>query len=324
MTATRTRYADYAGMLLTLTILVAVFSLQNHRFFSVNTLIAIANQVPVQAVIVVGMTFVLVIGGIDLSVGSVMALCATVLGTALADWRWSLPPALALTLLTGLAMGALNGALTVFARVPSFIVTLGTMEIARGLAYLVTDSRTKYIGSAIEVLGPPLSMGLSLGGVSVILVVVLGQLLLSRTVFGRYAVGIGTSEETMRLSGIDTDATKLSVFALSGLLTALGAIIFCIRLEAADPNAGSGLELQVIAAAVIGGASPLGGQGSVVKSFFGVLIIAVLNYGLAQIGASDPTKRIIIGSAIIAAVAVDLYRRPPAGKSAAGRGDLKI
>jgi ribose transport system permease protein len=311
------KYKDYAGMLVSLGILIAAFSLGNRRFFSLNTLMAISNQVPVLAIMVAGMTFVLVIGGIDLSVGSVMALCATVLGTALADWHWSLPPALALTLLTGLAAGAINGSLAVFARVPSFIVTLGTMEIARGLAYLVTDSRTKYIGTAIESLGQPLSMGLSVGGVFAILVVVLGQLVLSRTVFGRYAVGVGTSEETMRLSGIDARSTRLAVFALSGFLAALASIIYCVRLEAADPNAGAGLELQVIAAAVIGGASPMGGQGSVVKSFIGVLILAVLNYGLAQIGASEPIKRIIIGSAIIAAVAVDLRRNRPARYPAA-------
>lgn len=116
-----------------------------------------------------------------------------------------------------------------------------------------------------------------------------------------------------RSSGIDTKSTKIAVFAISGFLAAWASILYCARLEAADPNAGAGLELQVIAAAVIGGASPLGGHGSVVKSFLGVLILAVLNYGLAQIGASEPTKRIIIGSAIIASVALDLYRNRPSG-----------
>jgi ribose transport system permease protein len=312
MPTARGKIRDYAGMLLTLAILIALFSGGNLRFFSLGTLLAISNQIPVLAVMAVGMTFVLVLGGIDLSVGSVMALCATVLGTALADWHWPLPYALALTLLTGLASGAINGSLLVFARVPSFIVTLGTMEIARGLAYLVTDSRTKYIGASIEALGQPLSKGLSVAEVAALAVVVLGQLALSRTVFGRYAVGIGTNEETMRISGIGIESTKLAVFALSGLMAALASVFYCTRLEAADPNAGAGLELQVIAAVVIGGASPMGGHGSVVKSFIGVLILGTLNYGLAQIGVSDPIKRVIVGSVIIAAVAIDLYRNRPA------------
>jgi ribose transport system permease protein len=139
---------------------------------------------------------------------------------------------------------------------------------------------------------------------------------LRRTVFGRYLVGIGTNENAMRLAGVDPRPLQVTVFALMGVLAALAGLMQISRLEAADPNAGVGMELQVIAAVVIGGTSLMGGRGSVLNTFFGVLIVAVLEAGLAQVGASDPAKRVITGGVIIAAVLLDVYRskQAPAGK----------
>jgi len=139
-------------------------------------------------------------------------------------------------------------------------------------------------------------------------VVLAGQFLLSRTVFGRYCIAIGTNKETVRMSGIDPRPTAIVVFALSGLLCAVGGIMQTSRLSSADPNAAVGLELSAIAAAVIGGTSLMGGRGSVINTFFGVLIIAVLQTGLAQIGTSDPVKRVITGTVIVAAVLIDRWR----------------
>ena len=136
----------------------------------------------------------------------------------------------------------------------------------------------------------------------------MAQAVLTRTVFGRYLIGIGTNEEAVRLAGIDPRPYKVMVFALMGALAGLAALFQVSRLEAADPNAGVGLELQVIAAVVIGGTSLMGGRGSVICTFFGVLIISVLAAGLAQIGASEPTKRIITGGVIVVAVVLDTYR----------------
>jgi ribose transport system permease protein len=138
--------------------------------------------------------------------------------------------------------------------------------------------------------------------------VIAGQLALSRTVFGRYAVAIGTNEEAVRLSGIDPRPTRIAVFALAGLLSGLGGVFHAGRLAAADPNAAVGLELSAIAAVVLGGTSLMGGRGSVVRSFFGVLVIAVLQSGLAQIGASEPAKRVVTGAVIVAAVIADSLR----------------
>jgi ribose transport system permease protein len=138
--------------------------------------------------------------------------------------------------------------------------------------------------------------------------VVVGQVVLSRTVFGRYLVAIGTNEEAVRLSGIDTRPVKLAVFALSGLLAGAAGVVYTARLAAADPNAGIGFELSAIAAVVVGGTSLMGGRGSAVGSFLGVVVIAVLGSGLAQVGVEEPTKRFVTGLVIVAAVVADRYR----------------
>ena len=137
---------------------------------------------------------------------------------------------------------------------------------------------------------------------------IVSHVVLRKSVFGRYLIGIGTNEEAMRLAGVDPRPLKVIVFALMGALAALAGLMQMSRLEAADPNAGVGMELQVIAAVVIGGTSLMGGRGSVINTFFGVLIVAVLEAGLAQVGASDPAKRVITGCVIIVAVLLDVYR----------------
>ena len=299
----------FAGLLLALALMVALFSSLSEYFFSVDTFVTIANDIPAVAVTAVGMTYVLIIAGIDLSVGSVMALAAAcTAGIAMMRWGWPLAPALLVAMLTGLVVGAVNGALTVAFRLPSFIVTLGMLEMARGAAYLATDSRTQYIGGRIEWLGKPVLAGLSPAFFIAIAIVVVAQVVLTRTVFGRCMVGIGTNEEAIRLSGIDPRPIKIAVFAIAGLLAGLGGMFLASRMEAADPNGGLGAELVVIASVVIGGTSLMGGRGSVLSTFFGVLVISVLEAGLAQVGASEPTKRIITGFVIILAVVLDTLR----------------
>lgn len=300
---------DYLGLLGVLAVLIILFSHLSQHFFSYLTFTTIANQVPTLTVIAVGMTFVLIIAGIDLSVGSVMALSGACLGIALVDGNLSLWLAAVFCLAVGLGCGVVNGFISTHWAIPSFIVTLGMLEIARGGAYLVTDSQTKYIGSTVEVISTPLpGIGLSPALFISVLVVIAGQLLLSKTVFGRYMLAIGTNEEAVRLSGINVRFWKLAVFALSGLLAGLGGLFHVGYLQSADPNAGIGLELAAIAAVVIGGTSLSGGKGSVINTFLGVLIIAILQTGLAQTGVSEPSKRVITGMVIIVAVILDVYR----------------
>lgn len=298
----------YFGVICTLVGIVALFSLLSSHFLSYATFSTLANQIPDLMVLAVGMTFVLIIGGIDLSVGSVLALAASAVSLAILNWGWGVVPAALLGMGCAALVGSLTGFISVAWRIPSFIVSLGVLEIARGGAYQLTDSRTAYIGDVFAWLSEPLAFGVSPSFLIALVVIALAQFVLTRTVFGRYLIAIGTNEEAVRLAGVDPRPFKVLVFSLMGLLAGLAALFQISRLEAADPNAGAGLELQVIAAVVIGGTSLMGGRGSIISTFFGVLIISVLAAGLAQIGASEPTKRIITGAVIVIAVVLDTYR----------------
>jgi ribose transport system permease protein len=305
---TRLGFSNYLGLLGALIAMIALFSVLSSHFLTYDTFVTIANQIPDLVVMSVGMTFVLIIAGIDLSVGSVLALGASVVSVASLKWQLGPMTAAVLGLAAAALTGTVTGAVTVGWRIPSFIVSLGVLEAARGFAYQMTNSRTAYIGDAFDFLSNPIAVGISPAFLIAVAVMIVAQLVLTRTVFGRYLVGIGTNEEAVRLAGVNPKPYKVIVFALMGALSGLAALFQISRLEAADPNAGVGLELQVIAAVVIGGTSLMGGRGSVISTFFGVLIISVLAAGLAQIGANEPTKRIITGAVIVVAVVLDTYR----------------
>jgi ribose transport system permease protein len=307
--------ADYLGLLAVLACLVALFATQSGNFLTPATFVTIANNIPDLLVVSVGMTLVLIVGGIDLSVGSVMALSASVMGMALTYLGWPFWLGVAACLTVGAVCGGFNGAVSAGWSVPSFIVTLGMLEIARGWAYLVTGSQTVYLGARVEALGAPLRpLGVSPAFLVAIALVGAAQVVLTRTVLGRYLVAIGTNEEAVRLSGIDPRWTKFAAFVLAGLMSGLGGLFSASRLAGADPNGAIGLELSAIAAAVIGGTSLIGGRGSVVGTFLGVLIIAILQTGLVQMGASEPAKRVITGAVIVLAVIIDSYRERGSGR----------
>ena len=300
---------EYAGLCLALALLVGLFTWRAPHFLSAGTMKTIAASVPDAVFLAVGMTLVLIIAGIDLSVGSVVGLSGAVLGLCLGVWKLPVLPSIAISLATGAVCGFLNGLISERWRLPSFIVTLGMLEMARGGAYLVSGSQTQYVGGPIERIADASVFGVSLPFVCCLLAVAVAQFVLVRTVFGRYAIAIGTNEEAVRLSGINPRPTKIAVFAICGLLAAVAAVMNVSRLASADPNAGTGFELQAIAAVVIGGTSLMGGRGTVIGSFFGVIIIAVLENGLAQIGAQEPVKRLATGAVIVLAVVIDRYRQ---------------
>lgn len=299
---------DYLGMVLALLVLVLIFGHSTANFFTWRNFKTIASQVPDITIVAVGMTYVLIIAGIDLSVGSVLALSGAILAICLVRFHFPLPVAIMASLAVGTLCGAVNGLITIRWNLPPFIVTLGMLEIARGATQHVTGSETIYIGAGAEVIRRTSVLGLPLPFVIAVAIVIIGQLVLSRTVFGRYLVAMGTNEEAVRLSGIDPRPIKLGVFVLCGLLTSIAGVLQIARLSSLDPNTGEGMELDAIAAVVIGGTSLMGGRGSVVSSFFGVLIIAVLGAGLSQRGAHEPTKRLVTGCVIVAAVILDYYR----------------
>ncbi len=305
----RARLGSVFGMAFALIGLIILFGVLTDHFLSMGNVRTIANQIPALLIVSVGMTFVLISGGIDLSVGSVLALSSGVMGVALARYSVPLFPALLLAVCAGLLCGMMNGIIVAWWRLPSFIVTLGMLEAARGAAYLVTDSQTQYIGLKIERVAEAGVAGISVPFLVALLVVISGHVILTKTVLGRHLVATGYREEVAHYSGVKTRGIHFFVFSLAGALTGLAAIMHTARLSAVDPNAGLGLELEAIAAVVIGGTSLAGGRGSVLRTTFGVLIIAVLGNGLAQVGAQEPTKRLITGLVIVAAVILDHYRK---------------
>ena len=302
-------FLQYAGLLGVLVLLIAVFSLSSKNFFQTQTLVTIANSNPDLIFVSVGMTLVLIVAGIDLSVGSLLALGSAVIGVLMVRHEWSLPAAFSVCLLVTGLCGLFNGFVSVWFSIPSFIVSLGMLEMARGGTKVITDSQTMYIGSRVEAFGEPLHwVPLSPAFLVAVMAVIAGQFLLTKTVFGRYCVAVGTNEEAVRMSGIRTAPITIAAFVILGLLCGLASLSQTSRLSSADPNAAIGLELSAIAACVIGGTSLMGGRGSVVASFIGVLIIAVLQSGLAQLGVEDAIKQLITGAVIITAVLLDALR----------------
>ena len=309
MSSIRQSVIQYAGLVAVLLLLVAAFSSMSDHFFQASTLITIANQIPDLTFLAVGMTLVLIVGGIDLSVGSLLALSSAVLGVLMARHDWSITLALPVAILVAGLCGLINGCISIGFGIPSFIVTLGMLEMARGATKVVTDSQSVYIGGRIEWFGQPLAgILLSPAFIASLLAVIAGQLLLSRTVFGRYCVAIGNNAEAVRMSGIRAAPYSIAVFAISGVLCGLAGLSQTSRLSTADPNGAIGIELAAIAACVIGGTSLMGGRGSVVSSFIGVLIIQVLQTGLALLGGSDANKQMITGLVIVIAVLLDALR----------------
>jgi ribose transport system permease protein len=209
----------------------------------------------------------------------------------------------------GTLCGAANGAHTIAWRLPSFIVTLGMLEMARGGAYFVTGMRTLGFDRKVEAIAGLSCCGLSVWFIVAVAIVAIGQFVLSRTVFGRYMIAVGTNEEAVRLSGIGTRRVKFAVFTLCGFLTGVAALMHAFHIPSANPNHGQNFELDAIAAVVIGGTSLMGGRGSVVASLLGVLIMAVLWSGLSALGVQEDYKRVVTGFAIVAAVVGDYYRR---------------
>lgn len=299
---------ELLGLLGVLAGIAVFFGLAGRNFLSAATFQQIANQVPALTVLSVGMCFVVLTGGIDLSVGSVMAFSGAILGLCLSDAGLPFALALPAALLAGALCGLANGWVTFRFGVPSFIVTLGMMQMARGLAYLATDSQTRYLGSISWLASPLPLLGLTPAIWIALLVVGMGQLVLGRTVFGRHLLVIGANEESAVYSGIRTGPLRVAVFVLAGILAGLAAAFDSAKMDSVDPNAGTGFELSAIAAVVVGGTSLLGGRGSIVGSFLGVLIIATLGAGLANLGASEPAKHLVTGLVIVGAVVTDAWR----------------
>jgi ribose transport system permease protein len=304
-----------AGVALALLLITLFFSVTAEYFATPGNFLKIFVQIAINTVLAAGMTFVILVGGIDLSVGSVLAL-TSVIGAqvmiAPIDVPWYVKVALATLACIGAggACGFLNGFIAERWKIPSFIVTLGMLNIAHGAARIISNNST------ITGLPKPfVDFGtLIIGGVIptifliAVLVIFVGWLILRFTVFGRFIYAIGTNEEAVRLSGHNPGAYKVAAFTICGLTAGIGGMVYLLRLNVGSPIAGTGYELNAIAAVIIGGTSFNGGKGTIIGTLIGACILQVLSTGLQLLGVGDNYKPVVIGAVIVLAVIIDTYR----------------
>ncbi|SKB63353.1 ribose transport system permease protein [Acetoanaerobium noterae] len=281
----------------------------NSRFMTTSNILNILRQTSINAVIATGMTFVILTGGIDLSVGSILGFSGAVAAMMLASGVDSII-AIPVALIVGLVVGALNGVLISKGKLQPFIVTLATMTMLRGATLVFTDG--KPIGTGFEAnsklfawFGNGYVLGIPVPIIVIIVTFLVALFVLTQTKIGRYVYALGGNEEATKLSGISTDKVKIFVYAISGMMAALAGIIITSRLSSAQPTAGSGYELDAIAAVVLGGTSLAGGTGTIVGTMIGALIIGVLNNALNLMDVSSYFQMLAKGSVILLAVLLD-------------------
>jgi ribose/xylose/arabinose/galactoside ABC-type transport system permease subunit len=307
------------GALIILFLLVVAFAIVTPDFLTVNNLVNILRQYSVLMILAVGQTLVIVSRGIDLSVASNAALSGSVMGVAYAYWAWPEPASLLVGLAAGVAVGAFNGFVITRLGVPDFIATLGTFVAVRGIALLVTDGlpvpdferavEGRTLPATISTLGVDSVLGMPLIAVVALVCALVGGFILSRTRLGRSAYAIGGNTEAARMSGIKVERSKMWIYVISGLLAAVGGFMLTGRQASANALMGEGLELQSIAAVVIGGTNLFGGEGRMSGTVIGVLIIGVLSNGLSIAGVAEFWQRVVNGLIIVAVVALDQWRR---------------
>ena len=299
------------GIFLALILVCALFSSMTSRFLTPTNISVILNQVSVNAILAFGVTFVIIAGGIDLSLGSLVAVCGVVVALLSQNNEYSLWLAIIGTLIAGIALGALNGIIVVLTKVPPFIVTLGTMTIGRGVALILSKGRPiSELNESLNFLGNGDLFGIPIPILFLVLSYAICHILLTKTIFGRYVKAIGGNEMASYVAGVRVNRIKLYVYMISGLFAALAGILLTARINTGQPNAGLGFELDAIAAVIIGGTSTRGGKGTITGTLLGVLFIGVINNGLDLINVSAYWQQVIMGGIIILAVVLDgLYQK---------------
>jgi ribose transport system permease protein len=298
--------------------LLAFFSIFADNFAAWNNMVNIMQATAVNGVLGVAVTFVIISGGIDLAVGTMMTLTAVCAGLVLTNLGMPLPLGIAAALASGAIMGAVSGIVVAKLKIPPFIATLGMMQIARGLALVFSGAKPIYFNdtpsyqlisaeSSITNLIPGLDIP---NGVFVMFgVAIIASFVLNRTLFGRYVFSLGSNEEAARLSGLNVDFWKIMTYTTSGLVCGVAGLLISSRLNSAQPALGLGYELDAIAAVVIGGTSLAGGRGTILGTIIGAFIMSVLTNGLRVMGVQEEWKIVVTGVIIIVAVLVDLLLR---------------
>jgi ribose transport system permease protein len=302
--------------------LLVFFSLASENFLQTSNVIGILQATSVNGVLAVAATLVIITGGIDLSLGTLMTFCAVIAGVVLTWGGMPLPLGIAAALAAGAGCGFISGTLIAKMRIPPFIATLGMMLILKGMSLVISGTKPIYFndtpafpeistGSLVGDLIPALPLPI---GVLILFVLALSvSYVLNRTVLGRYTFALGSNEEAARLSGVNTNFWKITIYSLSGAICGLAGLIIASRLNSAQPALGQGYELDAIAAVVIGGTSLAGGRGTVLGTIIGALIMSVLLNGLRILSVAQEWQTVVTGLIIIAAVYADMMRRARSG-----------
>lgn len=294
--------------------IIVYFTIASPHFFTANNLISILTAATVTGILALGVTFVIITGGIDLSVGTGMILCGVMAGVFISHWGWPVWIGVIATILFGGLIGLVNGVNVSILGIPSFIATLGMMLIAAGLALVISGTKPIYFNDTPE-FGAIMNMSIipgvrfPLGVLIFVIVIVIAALVLSKTIIGRYAFSIGSNEHATALSGVRVRSWKIRIYTMAGLFVGLAGVLSASRLSSAQPTGGMGLELEAIAAVIIGGTSLQGGKGSIVGTVIGALIMAVLTNGLRITSVPQEWQSVAVGVVILIAVYVDMLRR---------------
>src|SRR5437660_5091303 len=301
-----------------LIVITGVFSLLSPNFLQFDNVVGILIATSVNGVLALGVTFVIITGGIDLSVGTVMTLSAVMTAIFITEWGLPIPLGVAAGIGTGALAGLVNGVLVAKLKIPSFIATLGMLNVAKGLALVISGLKPIYFHDTPDF--NRAAMGSVLGGIvpgleipNLVLVLfgsaLVASLILSKTVLGRYTFALGSNEEAARLSGVNVGAWKIAVFTLCGLFSGIAGVLIGARLNSAQPSLGQGYELDAIAAAVIGGTSLSGGEGSILGTVIGAFIISTLTNGLRILSVPQEWQTVVTGGIVIIAVYLYIVRR---------------
>ncbi|SFL11835.1 ribose transport system permease protein [Paenibacillus sp. 1_12] len=301
-----------------LILLVIIFSISSSNFFQFDNLVGIMLSTAVIGVLALGSTFVIITGGIDLAVGTVMTFSAVMAGVMITLWQLPMPLGIAGGIATGALCGLISGLAVAKMNIPPFIATLAMMMITKGLSLVISGAKPIYfndtpnftkisMGSAFNWIIP----GLEIPNAIVIFLgaAIIASIILTKTIIGRYNFALGSNEEATRLSGVNVNFWKIAIYTLTGVFSGIAGIMIASRLNSAQPALGQGYELEAIAAVVIGGTSLSGGKGSILGTVIGALIMSVLTNGLRILSVKQEWQTVIVGLVVIIAVYADILRR---------------
>jgi len=296
----------------TLIVLLVFFSFANSAFFTWSNISGILLSTAVIGILALGTTFVIITGGIDLSIGTGMTLAAVMTGIFLVNMDLPFIVGVLGGIATGALMGVINGVNIAVLKLPPFIATLAMMLIAQGLALVISGVRPIYFSDVDGF--KEIALGTLIPGLPNAVIILFGlafvaYLILSKTILGRYTFALGSNEEATRLSGVDTRRWKILIYTLSGVFTGIAGVVIASRLDSAQPQLGTGYELQAIAAVIIGGTSLLGGRGSILGTLIGALIMSVLINGLRIMSIQTEWQNVVVGAVILVAVFSDALRQ---------------